>query len=187
MTTYNGWTNYETWVVNLWLDNDGADFSEEATELVQEAIDDDESDPKDSAVSALAARIESMVDEFAPTLSGMFADLLGAALQAVNYREIAQHHIDDVTIYAAGWNMAGYSPDNTPALFAHAGSALDYVISEMEQRAEHLTDGTDGECLSDDTSHIPALIEELETRYRADANGEFGRTIGGTHYFVTKV
>jgi hypothetical protein len=34
-TTYNGWTNYETWVVNLWR----FDGSEMAAECVQEAID----------------------------------------------------------------------------------------------------------------------------------------------------
>lgn len=38
--TYNGWTNYETWVVNLWLGNDeGSDryWREQAQECFDES------------------------------------------------------------------------------------------------------------------------------------------------------
>lgn len=33
---YNGWTNYETWAVNLWIDNDGGTerWTERASEIL---------------------------------------------------------------------------------------------------------------------------------------------------------
>ncbi len=45
--TYNGWTNWETWNLNLWLNNEpywhhrllGCQSEEEVKELYEEAID----------------------------------------------------------------------------------------------------------------------------------------------------
>jgi hypothetical protein len=45
-TTYNGWKNYETWLVNLWFTNDQY-TSEEVNRVVSEIKDAlDEPDPK---------------------------------------------------------------------------------------------------------------------------------------------
>ena len=93
---YNGWTNYETWCVNLWIDNDeylSGEFAEWAREELESAIEDDD-DPKPSAVYNLGERIKDYVEECQPEVTGMFADLLTSALQVVNWKEIAEYYID---------------------------------------------------------------------------------------------
>lgn len=95
--------------------------------------------------------------------------------------------------YVAGWNSSGYLPDNEPAEFDDADDARAYLAQEMRSDAENLTDGIDPECLSDDVSHIPARIDELneaaETlchlQQTTGAGADYGQTIAGTHYWMT--
>jgi hypothetical protein len=91
--TYNGWTNYETWVVNLWLTNDSGsvDYLNEMARDCLTHLDGDKND----AIWELAKRIEENHDEFKPEANGVFADLLNHALGCVNWREIAQYIIDE--------------------------------------------------------------------------------------------
>lgn len=92
--TYNGWTNYETWVCNLWLDNDGS--SEYIADLAVTAMVDHDND-RDGATSYLADSIESMVADAAPNLpNSMFSDMLSAAISEIDFREIAEHYIADL-------------------------------------------------------------------------------------------
>lgn len=93
---YNGWKNYETWNVALWLGNDQGTYSM-LSEMAQEAYDDNDGGD-DSAKSDLAKKIESFVDENNPLAdqASMFSDLLGAALREVDYYEIAEHYMEDV-------------------------------------------------------------------------------------------
>jgi len=96
---YNGWTNYETWVVNLWMDNEQGSqefFRETAKEIY------DAAEPSDSFTQAEHARfrfadwLKQHYDENIPAMRGVYGDLLGAALGAVNWNEIARHYIDAV-------------------------------------------------------------------------------------------
>ena len=98
---YNGWTNYETWNVNLWLTNEeGSDSL--CREWAQECYDDaeasDGSTREETASLVLADRIDSLIrDEWYPQeLTGLYKDLLGAALSEVNWYEIAEHFVEDV-------------------------------------------------------------------------------------------
>jgi hypothetical protein len=99
---YNGWTNYETWVVNLWMSNDqGSD--EYYRELAQETYnraDSEKSFTRDEvAIRNLADTLEGEFDERQSELvgvTGVFADLLNAAISEVNWHEIAEHYIADV-------------------------------------------------------------------------------------------
>jgi hypothetical protein len=77
MADYNGWTNKETWLVNLWL---GADL-----EIDQE-----------SSIEITADYIEELVEfllEYDALQHGFVRDLLNCALGEVNYDEIAAHYV----------------------------------------------------------------------------------------------
>ena len=104
---YNGWTNYETWCVKLWIDN------EQAT---QETILDaarrwakHREGIGSSREALFADEIEAWIsDENAPTLTtfegewhalspdGLYADLLRHALGSVDWYEIASAYLQDV-------------------------------------------------------------------------------------------
>lgn len=87
--TYNGWTNYETWLVNLWLGNEQgtADYwLERARELSGHVY----------PTRALADELrEEIAEQSFPEVPGLYGDLLGAALSEVDWREIAEHWIAD--------------------------------------------------------------------------------------------
>lgn len=97
---YNGWTNYETWNAALWM---GEGSSEYWAEQAQECFDDAEADGTfsraENATFALAERMEADSDERAEetlgSVTGMYADLLNAALGQINWHEIARHYVDD--------------------------------------------------------------------------------------------
>ena len=93
--TYNGWTNYPTWNVNLWLSNDEGTYN-----YVRESIFGSAYDPADCEKPAridAADTIKTIVrDELAPDLGASFAaDLLGYALDQVNWLEIADAWLED--------------------------------------------------------------------------------------------
>lgn len=176
-TTYNGWHNYETWVVNLWLDNaeSSSDFDDWARECLQDAIDSNESDIRPSAKYELSKRIETYVDELQEIsdvkTSGMFADLIEHALGMVDWYEIASGHIDEIEVFSAGCNMPGYLPDSDPSMFIDADDALEYIKDLMRQN-------------SDDWNEADVdAIEDIS----ADKSGEFGVTAHGMHYFIQKI
>lgn len=100
---YNGWTNYETWCVSLWMSNDCGSY-EHCREMAREAWQDAEGDAsitrKERAAIDLADTLKAEWDEGNPlTEAGPYADLLGAALSEVNWYEIAEHLIgnEDLT------------------------------------------------------------------------------------------
>jgi hypothetical protein len=94
--TYNGWTNYETWLFNLWHDDC---FTEEAQECYNDAEADDTFSKEENATIKLADSIEAYAEEFtfmdAPE-KGFLADLVTAAMQQINFYEIAEHYINDI-------------------------------------------------------------------------------------------
>lgn len=92
--TYNGWTNYETWVVNLWLANDSGSV-DRLNEMARDCLMQASGDITNAAYQ-LAAQIESEHEEFMPKTTGVYADLLGHALRMVDWQEIAQYVVDDV-------------------------------------------------------------------------------------------
>lgn len=87
MEQYNGWKNYETWLVNLWIDNDGA--AEHWRERAEEVRD----------VSDLADEIQEYYTEQAEQVipyQGMFNDLFNSALREVSWYDIAEHYISEL-------------------------------------------------------------------------------------------
>ena len=97
---YNGWTNYETWCINLWLTNDenSVDYwTAEAADIYGKAKAKKPFTRKEQAVYYMAESLKEQIEGIVPELTGMFADLLNAALSEVDWREIAEHWIDDAT------------------------------------------------------------------------------------------
>lgn len=87
--TYNGWTNYETWRVNLEIfDN-----------LALSEFDgiNDKVDPELICVHTLAEALQERAEYYIECESkeGLARDYALAFLSAVNWHEIAKHMVDD--------------------------------------------------------------------------------------------
>ena len=89
---YNGWTNYETWCLNIWIDNDQY-LNERKAELVREVT----LHYDDKQVYELSLLLESMVEELKDNALevGLLSDLLGGAIGKINFYELAEHYIED--------------------------------------------------------------------------------------------
>ena len=101
---HNGWTNYETWAVNAHLMNNeplyerlmsiiqNPDDGYQQAETLQEWLRiDRDAQPEDIALEG--------------ELVGMYIDLVCAALDAVNWREIVEHAWQDVNQFN-GYKLA---------------------------------------------------------------------------------
>ena len=97
--TYNGWTNYETWLVALWMEN-GAGESDYWHDRAVETVEDNDGALPEAAED-LAADIEAAVSEGAPE-SGLHADIINNTLRAVDWQEIARHYVDAVDFQPRG-------------------------------------------------------------------------------------
>ena len=91
-TKYNGWTNYETWVCNLWFDN--FEFSEMLDMF-------DGCEDKGDILNNIEDYIKNYVEEYVECTTpngtnGFIQDMLNSAIQEIDYRDIAEHYVDDV-------------------------------------------------------------------------------------------
>ena len=97
---YNGWSNYETWNVALWLDNDPSEYAKElAEDILKDAIGETEQERRVDATNTLADHLEAFHEEHMPDMPpSVYSDLLSASLRGVYWYEIAEHYIDDLEI-----------------------------------------------------------------------------------------
>ena len=102
---YNGWSNYGTWCVKLWIDNEEGSYHairETARTAIEEAREDDpDGGPlltyKERAARILARELEDIVrDLFDLPVEGLAGDLCGSALSDVNWDEIAKDIVEDI-------------------------------------------------------------------------------------------
>lgn len=98
---YQGWRNYETWLVNLWMDNEqgSQDFFRETAKEIYDQTDSYNigMNKTELARCRFADWLKQYhTEENKPELAGVYGDLLGGALSAVCWDEIARHHIDAV-------------------------------------------------------------------------------------------
>ena len=83
--TYNGWTNYETWLVNLWIQNNQS-LHAQLHDMVVTV------DTLFAAKEILEAWLDNEYDLTKEVLGpGLFADLLRGAVAEVNWYEIAKN------------------------------------------------------------------------------------------------
>jgi hypothetical protein len=78
---YNGWTNRETWLANVW------GFAE---------YDTDELEAYRDNPYALSKELESRVEEMLPEVDGFVSDLLSGALARIDYYELADTMLADL-------------------------------------------------------------------------------------------
>lgn len=118
---YNGWTNYETWAVALWIGNEPGSYQyweqDQPGECYRDAVkeqlgewvfgpgadqapDIDRERATRDATYELSQRLKRELDDEAETPQAvdgtMYADLLNAALREVNWFEIAEHYVAEV-------------------------------------------------------------------------------------------
>ena len=77
--SYNGWSNKETWLVNVWLGDDLQAHKDEGEPLTVDYI-------------------EAIVADMATELgcnNGLLSDLLSTAMGEINYWELEQHYKED--------------------------------------------------------------------------------------------
>ncbi len=79
---YNGWTNYYTWNYKLWIDNDQGSYNYWQERAQALSLYDLEQELKESLQEAAHERLPQ---------ASCLTDMLGYAIQAINFNEIATH------------------------------------------------------------------------------------------------
>lgn len=102
---YNGWKNYETWAVALWIDNEESSqnywldrareaWAERDEPFGWEATIDYHPKAEDRALTRLTDALREEHNAQADDMvkgANVFSDLLNAALGSVDWREVADH------------------------------------------------------------------------------------------------
>ena len=84
--SYNGWSNYETWAVNLWLSNDEGSYTywKERAEEVKDVYE-------------LSRELKSEIEQYNPLEEvSVYSDLLSAAISEIDFYEIAEAMLEDI-------------------------------------------------------------------------------------------
>ena len=84
-TTYNGWSNRETWLASLWLTNEEVSF-----DLLRQAIkySCDNSEQAAWLEESLRLQLSWEVDDDA----NLWSDLLTTAFGRINWLEVVEHY-----------------------------------------------------------------------------------------------
>ena len=90
---YNGWTNYQTWCFKLWLDNDLNLYNEFYNYIVQNI---DDARVLRLTCNYLKDIADELTEEHYENEACFGQDLIGYALNEIDYTQIATSFIDDI-------------------------------------------------------------------------------------------
>ena len=94
--TYNGWANYETWLANIWIDNDQI-IHNEIMEYWKELNNGEHGNlSQEERRHKLSTKIDEVLTQMVGLdtpegNSGLKADFLSQSLREVNTTELANH------------------------------------------------------------------------------------------------
>lgn len=106
---YNGWANYETWVAGMYISGNytGESTYLDARQLVRDAAENYDASTVDAGIwTEQEARLFAVedalkawfVDQELPELDGVAADLLRAACDEIDWREIAEGELNEIDL-----------------------------------------------------------------------------------------
>ena len=107
MSEYNGWTNHETWCVNLWITNTQGDYeywrqqahahadSAASCQMVEDGIWTIEEAAKFNLADEMKEALREEESDVHPEAS-MWSDLAKGSLSDVNWHEIAEAFLEGV-------------------------------------------------------------------------------------------
>lgn len=142
---HEGWTNYETWAVALWMDNDALRhryWREAAHEARSEAVDckqvaDGIWSVDEAGRYRLADWIKEDIAGEAPTKKpSVYSDLLHAALDAVNWQEIADHLFEDTKDETPPDPERSNEPFEIISAYTRAQALEDGVLLDITEMAK---------------------------------------------------
>lgn len=144
---YNGWTNYETWAVALWMDNDHLrhQFWREAANEARSVapgckqVADGIWDADQAARFLLADWLKEDFDENAPTSEPtVYCDLLQASLESVAWQEIADHLLEDTEGHTEPNSEQSDEPSVVVSTYTRAQALKDGVLVEVTETAKEV-------------------------------------------------
>jgi len=94
--TYNGWANFETWIVRLWMSNDRDAYVHWRSRTEEVLRESKTKEPVGGALGQLADQVRDAIEgQCTIPKANLAADLMNAALSRVDWHEVAEALIDD--------------------------------------------------------------------------------------------
>lgn len=90
---YQGHTNYETWAMKLWIDNEEGSY-EEMREVCKNAVN--REDSVEDAIHAAASLMEDSWEGQIPDVgSTVFADFLNTSFKEIDWHDVVEADVKD--------------------------------------------------------------------------------------------
>ena len=97
--TYNGWTNYETWLTNLHFEDFTPCFEDEAENGIFDDMSDDEI--TDHVADFIETYVTDYISEAVRTEDNFIFDVIQSFIGEVDWSDIAQHYVADIIVEVA--------------------------------------------------------------------------------------